>query len=353
MAGRSGLWIKLLVAATVCVCAQATAARELVVDTKLFSPLVMKEGDNYVGFSIDLLEALAEEVDFEYTLREVALTEIFTDLQEGKADLAIAGITITHEREQIVDFTHHYLDSGLRIAVPGKGGGELIGALRILANPAVLKTMLYFLAFIIVCGHLLWYAERGKEAINDKYFPGIFEAFWCVLATMTTVGYGDIAPRKWLGRFAAMLVMVLGIGFFGFVLAQLSASFTSMQMTSDIVTRYDLRGKTVATIGGTTSETALRDLGAHVVALENESQMYDKLLAGEVEAVVYDAPSILYFVSQTNSNVIATPEVFQHQYYGIALPEGSELREPLNRALLKLREDGTYNAIYRRWFAER
>ena len=43
---------------------------------------------------------------------------------------------------------------------------------------------------------------------------------------------------------------------------------------------------------------------------------------------------------------------FQHENYGIALPSGSELVEPINQALLELREDGTYAQIYRKWFGE-
>jgi polar amino acid transport system substrate-binding protein len=43
-------------------------------------------------------------------------------------------------------------------------------------------------------------------------------------------------------------------------------------------------------------------------------------------------------------------EVFQKQDYGIAFPTGSELREEVNRALLDIQEDGTYNRIYDRWF---
>jgi len=42
--------------------------------------------------------------------------------------------------------------------------------------------------------------------------------------------------------------------------------------------------------------------------------------------------------------------IFQDESYGIALPTGSPLREPINEALLTLRQDGTYDAICERWF---
>ncbi|MGD8836054.1 MAG: potassium channel family protein, partial [Desulfobacteraceae bacterium] len=68
--------------------------------------------------------------------------------------------------------------------------------------------------------------ERGPKYISTKYFPGIFQAFWYVLVTMTTVGYGDIVPRNWVGRVMACFVMVIGIGFFGWAIAQLSSAIT-------------------------------------------------------------------------------------------------------------------------------
>jgi ABC-type amino acid transport substrate-binding protein len=44
--------------------------------------------------------------------------------------------------------------------------------------------------------------------------------------------------------------------------------------------------------------------------------------------------------------------LFDIQYYGFMFPEGSELRETVNRALLKLKEDGTYDGIYDKWFGK-
>lgn len=39
--------------------------------------------------------------------------------------------------------------------------------------------------------------------------------------------------------------------------------------------------------------------------------------------------------------------------YGVAFPTGSALVEPVNRAILKLREDGTYETLRKRWFGDR
>ena len=48
-----------------------------------------------------------------------------------------------------------------------------------------------------------------------------------------------------------------------------------------------------------------------------------------------------------------TGGVFLRENYGIVFPTGSPLVEDVNQALLGLREDGTYDQIYRKWFGTR
>jgi len=171
---------------------------------------------------------------------------------------------------------------------------------------------------------------------------------------MTTVGYGDIAPRRWLGRLSALAIMFCGIGLFGVIIAQLSAEMNFQKLVSEISSHKDLAGKAVATVEGTTSVAALQNLGAKVVAVASIEQAYQKLRQGEVAAVVFDAPILLSYARTTAVGEVAiVGDLFDPQPYGIALPEGSQLREPINRALLGLRENGGYDRIYTKYFGPR
>ncbi|WP_435104938.1 transporter substrate-binding domain-containing protein [Arhodomonas sp. AD133] len=82
-----------------------------------FVPFEMMDQDSgeMVGFDMDILAEVAKRAGFDYKLRTMDFNGIIPALQTGNADVAIAGITITEEREQIVDFTDPYYDSGLRI----------------------------------------------------------------------------------------------------------------------------------------------------------------------------------------------------------------------------------------------
>ena len=182
----------------------------LTVAVEITAPCVMHYNSTYTGFDIELWEEIAQELDLAFIYHETDLKGIFTDLVAGKADVAFSCITVTNEREKSVDFSHHYLDSGLRIMVLSKSKFSLIGSVKAIYSPLVVKSLTYIGLFIIICGHVFWWVERGDKCISTNYLPGIFQAYWYVLVTMTTVGYGDIVPRKWVGRMIAFLVMVIG-----------------------------------------------------------------------------------------------------------------------------------------------
>ena len=325
--------------------------KNLTVDVEITAPCVMHYNSTYTGFDIELWEEIARELELAFTYNETDLKGIFTDLVEGDADVAFSCITVTNEREKIIDFSHHYLDSGLRIMVLSKPKFSLTESVKSIYSPIVVKSLTYIGLFIIICGHVFWWVERGHKYIDTKYLPGIFQAYWYVLVTMTTVGYGDIVPRKWVGRLMACLVMVIGIGFFGWTIAQLSSAITLQTLHSDIADHRGLRDRLVATVEGTTSVAALEKIGAVVVAAKSIDQAYEKLLKEEVHAFVFDSPTILYYARNKGAGrVSVVGPLFDIQYYGFLFPQGSELRESVNRALLKLRTNGTYDTLYNKWF---
>jgi ABC-type amino acid transport substrate-binding protein len=321
------------------------------VAVEVMAPCVMKSDEGYTGFEIELWEEISKELGLEFSYYETNMDGIFRDLIEGRSQVGFSCITITHEREERVDFSHHTLDSGLRILVSNKKEFSLIGPVKSLFSPLVMKALAYLGIFLIVCGHVFWWVEKGKHTISVNYFPGIFQAFWYVMVTMTTVGYGDIVPRKWVGRVMAFLVMLIGIGFFGWAIAQLSSAITLQKLHSDITDEHDLRNKMVATVAGTTSVAALDDLGAIVVPVKVIDQAIEKLLQHKVDAVVFDSPTILYYAhNEAAGKVAVVGDLFDLQYYGFLFPQGSELREPVNRALLKMHETGQYDKIFNKWF---
>ncbi len=76
-------------------------------------------------------------------------------------------------------------------------------------------------AIIVFCGTLAFY---GFEHALNVHVQNLFDSLWYVMATITTVGYGDIYPITTGGRIVGMILMLVGIGTSG-VLTALVASF--------------------------------------------------------------------------------------------------------------------------------
>ena len=99
--------------------AQAGRAADLVVATDTaFVPFEFKQGDKYVGFDIDMWDAIAKEIGVTYTLQPMDFNGIIPALQTKQVDVALAGITIKDERKKVIDFSDGYYDSGFLLMVP-------------------------------------------------------------------------------------------------------------------------------------------------------------------------------------------------------------------------------------------
>ena len=325
---------------------------EVVVGVATFPPHVMKSSSGTLeGFDIDIWNEIAQHAEINSTFEVMPFADLLKAVEENKIDAAIAGISITYDRELNMDFSVPYMDTGLRILTSVKDSSALVRLARSISTKEVLTPLSYLLGFVIFCAHLLYLAERGSPAVNDRYFPGILEAAWCVLATMTTVGYGDIAPGGWLGRFVAFFVMAIGISLFGVAIAELSSGLMIEELRSEITEADDLEDRPVATVAGTTSAEVARRYEARVHEVEVIEEGYELLRSGKVDAVLFDAaPLMRYARNDGNKSVTIVGPLIEHQAYGIAFPEGSTLREPVNRALLKLDDTGMYDTIYGRWF---
>lgn len=326
-------------------CPLFSQEQTLVVAIGHIPPLIFcNKNEQFSGFSIELFERIAAELKLDFRYEVLPFSRILPSVKNGDADLAFAGITITEEREKELDFSHPVFNSGLRIMTAKRE--KLLPSL----SKKTIRMLCYLLIFIIFCAHVLWFTERGKDAIDDKYFPGILEAAWCTVATMTTVGYGDIAPKGWVGRLMATMIMLSGISAFSIITANLASEFSLENSISNISSFHDLKGIRTGTKSGTTSETLLRENGVIVIGFDEIEQSLEALLRGEIEAIVFDEPVIRWMAKENPDKTTITGEMFALQNYGIALRKGDKLRKQINLALLKLQEDGIYNEIYNRWF---
>lgn len=91
----------------------STAKKYVIATDAKYAPFEFEQNGKYVGIDVDLLAAIAKLEGFDYELKPMDFEGIIPGLQANQLDAAIAGITITDARKQVLDFSDGYFESGL------------------------------------------------------------------------------------------------------------------------------------------------------------------------------------------------------------------------------------------------
>ncbi len=110
--------------------------------------------------------------------------------------------------------------------------GAYVGAIRLMTETLqkkkeqLLISLMFMLVMLFIVSSLMYYLEHDAQ---PEAFGSIPESVWWGVATLTTVGYGDVYPITGLGRFFGGLIALLGIGMFalpaGILASGLSEAF--------------------------------------------------------------------------------------------------------------------------------
>ena len=76
-----------------------------------FEPYEYYQGDKVVGIDADMAQAVCDVLGYELKIEDMEFDSIINAIQSGKADIGVAGITVTEDRQQSVDFTDSYASS--------------------------------------------------------------------------------------------------------------------------------------------------------------------------------------------------------------------------------------------------
>jgi polar amino acid transport system substrate-binding protein len=326
------------------------------VATRIVPPFVFKKDGELTGFSIDLWRALAREMKTATEFVETGtLPELLAAVGDRRADLAIAAISITAARERVYDFSHPMFDAGLQIMVPaerGQSDSNVPGILGLLFSRKFAELVVLLLLLMLVPAPLIWWLERRHDnefvRSNTRVGEALKSLWW---SGSTLAGQATEMPRSALGRVIALMWMLTGVVFVSYFTASVTAALTVQQLEQGISGPQDLAGKTVATVAGSTSAAYLRNENIETVETPAIGEAIEALRAGRAQAVVYDAPVLLYYAAhEGKGKVRMTGPIFRPESYGILFPSGSTLRKELNAALLRLKESGEYRTIHRKWF---
>ena len=328
--------------------------KEFVIGTKVAKPFAMKDKDGrWYGISIELWEIIARKLDINFTWKEHNLKTLLDGVESGALDVGIAAITITSDREKRFDFSHSYYSTGLSIAVPKNLNDGWQSIIRGVFSRQMFVVLMMLALVLLVIGSITWILERKRnpDNFNPNPIKGIAAGIWWAAVTMTTVGYGDMTPKTLGGRLMALIWMFVSMLMVSAVIASVASSLTLAKSKPLISGPEDLPKARIASINGSSSDTYLIERHLNKKYFSTVLDGLKAIEQGKVDAIVYDDPLLKYLIQQHFQNkLIVVEKLFEHQNYGIAFPEGSPLREPVNRIMLKIIHRDEWQRVLNKYF---
>jgi len=317
-------------------------------------PFAMKTAEGaWEGLGIDLWQAVASVLGAPYEMREFGTFEqLEKAVADGKLDIVV-GLAATEHREIILDLSHPYFRSGLAIAVPRDSLGRgWSGFIRRMDVAKILSVIGLLALFWLIAGTAVWTLEsrRNQEMFGGGSFKGLGHAVWWAAVTMTTVGYGDKAPKTIGGRIVAIVWMLASIVLIAGFTAVISASLTAEKLTGRVRDHRDLPYVRVGSLAQSAPLKWLGKQGIAAVPFSTENDGLKAVVDDRIDAFVFDELVLRYIVKNAfPGRVYVLAETFDPYYVSMGMPKGSALREPINRALLKIMETDQWNRLIERY----
>nr|ARN17847.1 ionotropic receptor 1 [Cephus cinctus] len=361
------------------------------------------------GYCIDFISELAKGMNFDYEIVIPKSGEfgvklpngkwdgLVGDLSRGETDIVVASLTMTSEREEVIDFVAPYFEqSGLSIVMR-----KPVRATSLFKFMTVLRleVWLSIVGALTLTGIMIWLLDKYSpySARNNKrLYPypcrefTLKESFWFALTSFTPQGGGE-APKALSSRTlvaAYWLFVVLMLATFT---ANLAAFLTVERMQSPVQSLEQLarqsrinytvvRNSTIhqyfinmknaedklytvwkeITLNSTSDQIEYRvwdypikEQYGHILQaitqagpVASAEEGFQKVIASENAefAFIHDSSEIKYEVTR-NCNLTEVGEVFSEQPYAIAVQQGSHLQEEISKIILDLQKDRYFESL--------
>jgi polar amino acid transport system substrate-binding protein len=322
--------------------------RQLVVGTKQAPPFVMKSIDgSWHGISIDLWRHVAQQLHLTYKFAEVPNVDaLIQGVAKKDFDVAVAPLTVTAARFEVVDFTQPYFSSGLGIAVPAGGEPSWLPLLRTLTSFGFVQAILALAGLALAAGVLIWFFERRhNEDFGGHAAKGLTTGVWWSAVAMTQRQTGNLSPQTLPGRLVAIIWMVASIVAIAVFTASVTSTLTIKHLQGTVHGVNDLRSVHVGAVAGTSTEDALTRFRIHYRKFATPQDGLKALRAHSIDAFVYDKPILTWIIQNEFSSSIVLLDVgFDPQQYAFAVPRDSTLSRALNVRVLR--------AVHSEWWRQ-
>ncbi|XP_004629430.1 glutamate receptor 1 isoform X1 [Octodon degus] len=379
--------------------------RTYIVTTILEDPYVMLKknanqfegNDRYEGYCVELAAEIAKHVGYSYRLEIVsdgkygardpdtkAWNGMVGELVYGRADVAVAPLTITLVREEVIDFSKPFMSLGISIMIkkPQKSKPGVFSFLDPLAYEIWMCIVFAYIGVSVVLflvsrfSPYEWHSEEFEEGRDQTTSTdqsnefGIFNSLWFSLGAFMQQGC-DISPRSLSGRIVGGVWWFFTLIIISSYTANLAAFLTVERMVSPIESAEDLAKQTEIAYGtleaGSTKEffrrskiavfekmwTYMKSAEPSVFVRTTEEGMIRVRKSKGKYAYLLESTMNEYIEQRKPCDTMKVGGNLDSKGYGIATPKGSALRGPVNLAVLKLSEQGVLDKLKSKWWYDK
>lgn len=261
---------------------------------------IKNEKGTWEGISVTLWNNIMADSGLKSDFVELPMEDMIPSIVSGKIDAALSEEAIDSDAEKVIDYTQSYLISAIGLAVaPADMETAWKNIFSELFNWTLLKVALCTIGALFVISFLIWLVEKKPGTGHfQEGIRGLGSALWFGAVTMSTVGYGDKTPSTLGGRLIAIFWMIFGVILVSVFTATLTSSMSATRTNLDISNISDFNHLTCGTLKDSKSSELLRKIGINEHNYETTEAALDDLLKKNIDAVVGDKNTLLYFQKQ-------------------------------------------------------
>lgn len=323
----------------------------LVVGFTTAPPFIVQNDGRLSGINIWLWEKVARDLELNYVLRRMEFRPMLEALEEGNIDVSINPLTITSARSKTMEFTHSYYAANATVAIAEVSRfKKVIQFVRGFLDTSFIRGLGILLVIIVIFGMAGWYFERRANPDQfRKGYKGLWDGLWWSVVTLTTVGYGDKAPRTSKGKLAALLLMFTGLLFISGLTASIASNLTVNQLSGTNQRVDDFKDKRVGTVRNTGTETYLKENFFRDIRVFNGvPEGLSALKKNRIEAFLYDEPLLRYRIKRDSAfgTISILPIKFDTQFYAFGLPKDRiVLEQQISQKILEIVETDQWQVL--------
>ncbi|XP_039287193.1 glutamate receptor 1-like isoform X1 [Nilaparvata lugens] len=367
---------------------------------------ILQGNDRFEGYCKDLADLIAKRLGINYELRIVKDGQygaensdvkggwdgMVGELIRKEADMAIAPMTITSERERVIDFSKPFMSLGISIMIkkPVKQKPGVFSFLNPLSKEIWVCVIFSYIGVSIVLfivsrfspyeWRLISYAEETNHHNMLHQVPGatpsvlandfsILNSLWFSLGAFMQQGC-DISPRSISGRIVGSVWWFFTLILISSYTANLAAFLTVERMVAPINSPEDLASQTEVEYGtlyhGSTWDFFRRsqitlyskmwefmNSRKHVFVRTYDEGIRRVRMSKGKYALLIESPKNDYINEREPCDTMKVGRNLDSKGFGVATPLGSPLREDINLAVLSLIENGELTKLLNRWWYDR